>query len=88
MLATTSVALAAALYIDGRQRAAIQLDEAPTGSSSQRPMRRTDLIPMSEVESHNKEDDLWVVMNGDVWDLTEVRDVPTNRARPPRADDP
>lgn len=35
-------------------------------------MRRTDLIAMAEVETHNKEGDLWVVMNGDVWDLTEV----------------
>jgi cytochrome b involved in lipid metabolism len=72
-LATTSSALALALYIDHRRLATIQLDEASSGSSSRRLMRRTDLIPMAEVETHNKEGDLWVVMNGDVWDLTEVR---------------
>ena len=27
---------------------------------------------MSEVEKHNKVDDLWVVIDGKVWDMTEV----------------
>jgi hypothetical protein len=30
------------------------------------------LIPMSEVEKHNTRDSLWVVINGKVYDLTEV----------------
>jgi cytochrome b involved in lipid metabolism len=27
---------------------------------------------MSEVEKHNKPGDLWVVIDGKVWDMTEV----------------
>jgi hypothetical protein len=30
------------------------------------------LISMSEVEKHNKAGDLWVVIEGKVWDMTEV----------------
>jgi len=30
------------------------------------------LIAMSEVEKHNKPGDLWVVIDGKVWDMTEV----------------
>lgn len=35
------------------------------------------LIPMSEVEKHKTKEDLWVVINGQVYDLTQVRT--TNR---------
>ena len=27
---------------------------------------------MSEIEKHNKVDDVWVVIDGKVWDMTEV----------------
>lgn len=73
ILVTASSSVVLALYLDS-QRQTVQLDEAST--PSKRPMRRSELISMDEVSQHNKEGDLWVVMNGDVWDLTEVSSLP------------
>lgn len=39
------------------------------------------LISMSEVEKHNKPDDLWVVIEGKVWDMTEVSHMNNTRHR-------
>jgi cytochrome b involved in lipid metabolism len=31
------------------------------------------MIPYSEVQKHDSKDDCWVVLNGKIYDLTEVR---------------
>jgi hypothetical protein len=59
------------LLDEARVRSPARKTKTPGGK-----LLRTD-IPMSEVEKHNSphEGDLWVVINQEVWDLSEVRPV-------------
>lgn len=50
----------------------VRLDAPPPKNSSDKGHKpeRSDLISYTEVQNHNKPDDLWVIINGKVYDLT------------------
>jgi hypothetical protein len=42
------------------------------GRTDERTLQGTGLISMFEVEKHNKREDCWIVLEGQVWDMTGV----------------
>lgn len=42
------------------------------GKTDERSLQGAGLIPMSEVSTHDRRDDCWVVVDGQVWDMTGV----------------
>jgi hypothetical protein len=50
--------------------------EPRAGKTDERTLQGEGLIPMSEVEKHATKEDCWVVIGGQVWDMTNVRTSP------------
>ncbi|CED83134.1 mitochondrial cytochrome b2- [Phaffia rhodozyma] len=67
----TSIVIGTTLYFNPNSPIHLESSTNVTSDGGSKRMRRSDLIPMEEVEKHNTEDDLWIVLNGEVWDLTE-----------------
>lgn len=55
--------------------AAKWLQHDPIRLEDYRQKDKTQLISMSEVEKHSKRDDLWLIVNGRVYDFTKVGDI-------------
>lgn len=47
-------------------------DRVLPGKTDERSLQGAGLIAMSEVAEHNRKEDCWVVIDGQVWDMTNV----------------
>jgi hypothetical protein len=78
----TSIAIAASITVLGLTYSQIHADapsagdaivpEPRAGKTDERTLQGEGLIPMSEVAKHARREDCWVVIGGQVWDMTNV----------------